>query len=194
MKHRHVSEHQKPDYPDHPAPGGGNYEGHQRQHKQYPKKEELPFQPAQGGASTKRPGIRERLRERFREHPATKEEIMQLELDTRREQLKSQKYTYKHQRSNAFERIVGGGQRQARPSRGYATPRSRPQGRMGSSLLESNNVSFGYTPGRSQSSWQGTGLNSLLGSGNPMLGPKKYSKREQPKPFASGLDSLFSIK
>lgn len=188
LRHKHNSEHQNPDYPDHPAPGGGNYEERVSRHQKYPQKDELPFQPARGGASTKRPGIRERLREKFREHPATKEEIMQLELDTRREQLKSQKYNYKHQRPSAFERIVGGSQRQPRPSRGGA-----PRQRLGGSMLDSRpSISFISKNTQPTSQGFGSGLHSLLGSGMQEQ-PKKYQKKQVPPTWGSGLSKMFSI-
>lgn len=189
LRHRsHSERHEKPDYPDHPAPGGGNYE-ERIEHQKYPEKEELPYQPARGGANTPKRGIRARLREKFSEKPATREEIMQLELDTRREQLKSQKYNYKHQRPSAFARVMGSGNT-GRPQVVSRSPAPRRNyGQLSRGLLD-NNSSFGFGNSLGKGSTWGTGINSLLSSRPDEMKPKRMKKISYQK---SGLEKMFSL-
>ena len=177
---RHKQRNSRPEYPSHPAPASdkNDYSNHP-----YPSKDELPFQPAPGGAATRKPGLRERIREKIHEKPATHEEIKQLELDTRREQLRSQKYNFKHQRPSALERVMGGGKPQ-QPAPRYTVsrqPRQQVQPSYGSIW---GSGSFG-------GNLLGGGENSLLRS-RPYYQQPQPRKKNQP-PQKSGLERMFSL-
>ena len=142
----------------------------------------IPSMPSPGGASTqKRSSVLSKIRDKFKEKPATPQEVAQLKLDAQREVYKTQKVNAKRSRPSRFENIFGGGggQPSGRSSRGSRRTSSEP------SFL------FGGGGGESM----GGGMFGSSGEG-PSLDMFKW-KTEKPKrqknnqEFGSGLKDLF---
>lgn len=166
--------------------------------------------------SLKRPGIRERLRERFKEKPATEAEVEQLKLDAQREKLKSDKYKYKHARPSVIGKVLGTSPRNNERRRPVGRPRQYPRrsnerstsfggnsqgggfgnGSFGGSLLDPHGSD---SMGSGGDAWQGSGLDSMLGGRGGLLSNNNNQKRpvgrpkQGPKtpPFGTGLKKLF---
>ena len=131
----------------------------------------IPSGPAPGGASTpKKSSVLSKIREKFKEKPATREEVEQLKLDAQRETYKTQKQLAKSKRPSRFAFLEGGG-----------SPSSR-----GRRSQETGSFLFGGGGGKSN----GGGLLDF-GSG-PSLG--MFGGGEKPrrgKQQKSGLEELF---
>lgn len=133
------------------------------------KPNDLPTGPSPGGASTmKKPSFLSNLRDKFKEKPATAEEIGQLRLNTQREELKTRMKKAK----------------MARPSRFGFMESNQPSYRKQSSFRQQeDNSLFG-------SSKSGGGfLDSSWSPSFSMFGgtPEKKGKKNQ----GSGLEDLF---
>jgi len=121
-----------------------------------------------------------RIRERFQEKPATKEEVAQLGLNAKRETYKTQIQRAKSQRPSRLDSILGGGGGQREPS--YRR----------SSRMAPQDNSFLFGGGQSQG-------NGFLGSSEgPSLSfitgvepQRKGSRRKQDSGFGQGLSDLF---
>lgn len=147
-----------------------NHESHER----------VPTGPSPGGAYTAKRGIRERLIERFKEKPATKAEIEQLELDTKREQLKTLKSKARHSRPSRYEGMFGGNSSVGRVSRKVQSSSAFGGGGFGmSSGMMSSGEGMGF----------GSGLDNMLGSGGRSKEGRKTS-RQPDMGFCSGMDEM----
>lgn len=132
-------QHQKPNYPSAPAP------------------------------SSQKKSVLSRIRERFQEKPATKEEIAQLRLNTQREILKTQRQRAKAARPSRFGGISGS----SGPSYRRSSPRAPRDSGMFSSGGQGSFLDFGSGPslsfltgnnsqGRSRGKRQPSGLEELF--------------------------------
>lgn len=135
-------QHQKPDFPNKPAP------------------------------SSEKKSALSRLRERFKEKPATKEEIQQLGLNAKREIYKTQIRNAKASRASRFSGFGGGGRT---PSYRRSSPRAT---QTGSWLLDSGGSGGFLTSG------EGPSFDFITGGGQ--------KPRGRGKPQRSGLEDLFT--
>lgn len=142
-------QHQKPQYPTKPAPQSG------------PKKSVL-----------------NRIREKFQEKPATREEVQQLGLNAKREIYKTQIQKAKSSRPSKWDNIMGGGGGR-QPSYRRGSSRAAPE--TGSWLLGSNNSGGGFL-----SSEKTPSLNFITGADD-----RPTRSRKQESGFGKGLTDLF---
>lgn len=120
-----------------------------------------------------------RIRERFQEKPATKEEVAQLQLNAKREVAKTQIQRAKSSRGSRLDRFVGGGQSQG------------PSYRRSSRMAPQDN-SFLFGGGQSQGggfldSSEGPSLSFITG----VEPQRRGSRRKQESGFGQGLSDLF---
>lgn len=132
----------------------------------------------------------EKLRERVKGPPATKEEIDQLNLNMQREVLKTKMSIAKHQRPSLLKNVMFGGQ---------PVTRGRAQGRRGTAYRQEPSLGFGSNSsesnfGGSMFSSENTyrGMDEMLGSG-PAMKKEKGRQKKYEKPFGSGLDDMFGF-
>lgn len=165
--------------PRHPAPGGPSTP------KIRPQKpsNKLPSRPAPSSDEPERKSRFASFRERFKEKPATAEEVEQLRLQAEKEKYKYNKKYYRHSQKEIGGQMFRGGSyspsrgRQTRPQSGYG---------FGNSLLDSRPTSSGPIFG---------GLDSAFGS-HSSRPPAKSRGRPKVQPergFGSGLSSMFGI-
>lgn len=133
-------------------------------------KSDYPSSPAL--QSERKPSVISRIRERFREKPATAEEVKQLRLDAQREVYKTQKQKAKNARGSRFDRIGG--------SSGPSYRRSSPRYQQQDSGL------FGGGGGGSFMDFgEGPSLSFLTGASSKQRG------RQKQQSFGSGLTDFF---
>ena len=108
-----------------------------------------------------------RFRERFREKPATAEEIRQLTLNTRREELKTRMKLAKNRRPSRFSGFGGGGERQPSYRRSSKYNRQEDSG------------FFGGGGGSFMDFGSGPSLSFLTGTSNKPRGKNQKSGLEE---------------
>lgn len=178
MHHRHhPNRPQHSNLPRHPAPGGPSTP------KIRPQKSNnrLPNRPAPSSDEPEKQSRFSKFRERFKEKPATPEEVEQLRLQAEREKYKYNKKYYKHSQQQVGGQMFKQGS--YRPSRGTVS-----QGNgfgFGNSLLDSRPSGSGPIFG---------GLDSAFGSQSSRPTQKRGRPKVQAeKGFGSGLSRMFSI-
>ena len=156
-------QHHKPSYPTEPNPGGRYGGGY-------------PTKPVP--SSSRKPSVLSRIKDRFKEKPATKEEVEQLGLNAKREVYKTQIVKAKKARPSRFENIFGGGGQSGGGSRRSGGGR------------RSNNDSGSWVFGGNSS--MGNDFFSGGGEKGPSLDMFKYdSGKKSKKSKSDGLTEMF---
>lgn len=189
--HHHTNNNQherRDDYPNRPAPGG--------KYRSERNERDFPNRPAP--QSMKRQGLLERIKEHVKKKPATQEEIAQMELDVKKEELKTRKFKARRARPSFLGDGFGsgGGTRVRESSGGFGSFGSGGIGNfgMGGSLLEPSYEK----PSKKQkqdSMGFGSGMNDMLGTGGGMdMGfSKSKGKKQNDYSFGSGLNDMFGL-
>lgn len=147
---------------------------HSTENFKNPQHQEKPKLPSQPAPSSERRSVLKRLTERFREKPATADEVKQLRLNTQREVLKTQMQRAKSSRPSRFN-FGGGG------SSGSSYRRTTHRYQQDSGLFGGGNsgggglLNFG----------EGPSLNFLTGN------QQKPRRGKQDSGFGEGLKELF---
>jgi len=178
LHHRHPPKPSHNNLPRHPAPGGPSTP---RVRPSKPSNK-VPNRPAPSSDEPERKSRFAAFRERFKEKPATPEEVEQLRLQAEKEKYKYNKKYYRH-----GQRELGGQMFRQNPPRQQS--RSAPRGNgfgFGNSLLDSRPTSSGPIFG---------GLDSAFGSqsSRPPTKSRGRPKVEPQRGFGSGLSSMFGI-
>ena len=132
-----------------------------------------PAFPNKPAPSSEKKSALSRLRERFQEKPATREEIQQLGLNAKREIYKTQIRNAKASRASRFSGFGGGGRQ---PSYRRSSPRAT---QTGSFLFDSGNSGGGFLD-----MGNGPSLDFITGGGQKPKG--------RGKPQRTGLEDLFT--
>lgn len=132
----------------------------------------MPKKPSPGGASTqKRSSVLTKIREKFKEKPATREEVEQLGLNAKREVYKTQIQRAKSSRPSKFD-FLGGEESRSRGSR-----------------RNDNTGSFLFGGGGKSNG--GSFLDSNWSPSLSMFGGSSEKPTRRGKPQRSGLEDLF---
>ena len=91
---QHHKNNNRPEYPSGPSPGGRYGGGY-------------PTKPVP--STSRKPSVLSKIRDKFKEKPATKEQVAQLKLDAEREVYKTRKAVAKKARPSRFDFFSGGG-------------------------------------------------------------------------------------